>query len=95
MKKVAYFRDGLMPELVVRETVDGDKAIAEVWDYKDKRWVPDADAWETIENNKDSWALDAEYVENYIQKMLERFPGIAEQNLKVNTEGAERKYPWW
>lgn len=95
MKKVAYFRDGLVPEFVVRETVEDGKAVAEIWDYKAKKWVPDADAWETIEDQRGNWSLDADAVEGYIQRMLERFPEIAEKNLEVKAEGAERKYPWW
>jgi len=94
-KKYAYFRDGLLPDYVVRETIDGDVAIAEAWDYKNKKWVPDADAWETIEDGKGNWSLDAEYVEEYIQKMIERFPNLCGFDLKTKPEGSKRKYPWW
>ena len=95
MKKYAYYRDGLLPVNVVRETIDGDVAIVEVWDYKNKRWIPDGKAWETIEDGKGNWALDAEYVEEYIQKMIDRFPRVLEYDMKGNPEGAKRKYPWW
>lgn len=94
MKKIVYFRDGLIPDYVVREVIDGDTVIAEAWDYKNKKWVPDADAWETIEDGKGNWSLDPEYVDDYIQKMIERFPYIVEKGLIAKAEGAKRKYPW-
>ena len=95
MKKYAYFRDGLLPDYIVRETIDGKEAIAEAWDYKNKRWVPDADAWETIEDGQGNWSLDADYVDEYIRKMIERFPDVEERELKAKEDGAKRKYPWW
>ncbi len=94
MKKYAYFRDGLLPDYVVRVVIDGDEAIAEAWDYKNKKWVPDADAWETIDDGVGNWSLDADYVEEYIKKMVERFPYIVKRDLITKSEGAKRKYPW-
>lgn len=95
MKKFAYYRDGTLPEYVVRVTIDGDSCVAEAWDYKNKKWVPDADAWDTIEDQRGNWALDEDYYEEYIQKMIDRFPKTAEWSVKPKPEGATRKYPWW
>ena len=94
MKKVAYYRDGLIPDYVVRVVIDGGEAVAEAWDYKNKKWVPDAKAWETIDDGKGNWDLDKEYVPEYIKKMVERFPYLVDHELKTEPEGAKRKYPW-
>ena len=91
MKKVAYFRDGLCPQLVVRETVENGVATVEHWDYKDKKWVPDADAWETVDDQRGNWRLDAESVNDYIDEMMQRFPWLAECNIHPSEDTAERK----
>lgn len=89
--KYAYYRDGLLPDYVVRLTIDGDDRTAESWDYKKQKWVLDADAWDTIEDQIGNWALDEDYVEEYIQKMIKRFPYVVEHERMEKPEGAKRK----
>ena len=91
MKKYAYYRDGLLPNYVCRLVIDGDEMLAESWDYKGKKWVPDADAWETIQDQRGNWSLDEDYVEEYIEKMLDSFPNLVKHNTIAKPEGAKRK----
>ncbi len=91
MKKRAYYRDGLCPQIVVRMTYGDGEALAEIWDYKDKKWVPNANAWETIDDSIGNWRLPEEDVEDYIERMIERFPWLTECNSKVVKEGSVRK----
>ena len=89
--KYAYFRDGTAPGYIVREVIDGDDLTAEAWDYYNEKWVPDAAAWETIDDQRGNWSLDEDYVDEYIQKMIERFPDLKEWSITPNPEGAKRK----
>ena len=91
MKKYAYYRDGLLPSLVVREVVDDNERVAEKWDYKSKKWRPHGPAWETIDDQRGNWDLDEEYVEEYIQKMLDRNPKLKEIDAVFEENGAVRK----
>lgn len=89
-KKSVYYRDGLCPQVVVRHTFGDGEALAEVWDYKDAKWVPSASAWETIHDSQGNWRLPEEDVEGYIERMKERFPWVTEQNVKAVAEGAKK-----
>jgi len=95
MKKYAYYRDGTLPIYIVRLAIDGDSCVAEAWDYKNEKWVPDADAWETILDQRGNWDLDEDYWEEYAKKMIDRFPKTSEFSPKPKPDGATRKYPWW
>ena len=94
MKKYGFYRDGLCPQLLARVTVDGDELLAEYWDYKDEKWVPDAGAWETIDDERGNWAVPSDGVQDYIESMLERFPWLKECNIQAEPEGAKRKKNW-
>ena len=88
--KSVYYRDGLCPQIVVRHSFGDGEAVAEVWDYKDKKWVPDAGAWDTIHDSRGNWRLPEENVEGYIEKMIEMYPWVTEQNVVAKAEGARK-----
>ena len=89
-KKYAYYRDGLVPDLVVRRTYADGEELAEFWDYKDKKWVPSAGAWNTVDDERGNWRLPEEDVEGYIERMIERFPDVVNRNIIAKPEGAKR-----
>ena len=89
-KNYQYFRDGDCPQILVRHTYGDGEGLAESWDYKDKKWVPDAKAWEIIEDSRNKWALPEEDIPDYIERMLERFPWLAVCNVNAKPEGAKR-----
>ena len=91
MKKYVYYRDGLLPSLVVREVIDDDKRVAEKWDYKERKWRPHGPAWETIDDQRGNWDLDDDYVEEYISKMLDRNPKLAEKEAVFVEAGSVRR----
>lgn len=75
--KYAYFRADAPHDWVVRETIGDDYLLAETWDYKTKRWVPDADAWEVIRDDEGNWGLtDKDDAERYIRRMIEEHPNL-------------------
>ncbi|MBQ4196335.1 MAG: hypothetical protein II659_00610 [Bacteroidales bacterium] len=89
-KQVAYYRDGTCPQLVVRRTFGDGEGLVEFWDYKDKKWVPNADAWDVVDDAQGNWRLPEEDVEGYIERMMQRFPKLAESNIVPKPEGAKR-----
>lgn len=91
MVKYVYYRDGLTPGYVVREKIEEDRLTAEAWDYKRKKWVPDAAAWETIDDQRNNWKLDEDLVDSYIQSIVERFPEYKDWEVKDGSKGAVRK----
>lgn len=91
MEKVEYFRDGLLPFVVVRMVVKDGGAEAQTWDYKKEAWVPDGKAWKTIDDDHSNWGLGREEPKDYIADMLERFPQVKENEMRVEAEGAFRK----
>lgn len=91
MKKYVYYHDGLIKHYVVRETITDDYLLAEAWDYKTMKWIPDANAWETIDDNYTNWGIPEDNVKGYIQRMLREYPECANHGLRAVTDGAKRR----
>ena len=88
--KYAYYRDGLVPTFIVRRTYGDGKGVVEVWDYKNKKWVLNADGWDTVNDTVGHWRLPEEDVAGYIASMEERFPSIKDHSVPAKPDGAKR-----
>lgn len=89
--KYAYFRDGDIMDLVYRVAMEGDYETAYIWDYKTERWLESGGAWDGIDDHIKRWALNEDYVDEYIQEMLKEFPSNKDTGAKPNPKGARRK----
>ncbi len=94
--KYAYFHDDDDPSIIVREALKyGDTegtATAQYWDYKNEKWVTSASAWEILDQGDEKlWTLPEDYVQEYIAKMLKRFPREKEYSVIEKVDGATRK----
>ena len=91
MKKVRYYKDGLFPEMIVRCSTDGDRQSVDVWSYTDKKWVPDANGWETVDDAEGHWSL----TEEGAKKLIDQYVSDGNKHTKVKwnhkAEGAKRK----
>lgn len=91
MKSVKYYKDGLFPEMIVRCSTDGDRQSVDVWSYAEKKWVPDADGWETVDDSEGHWTLTEEGAKELINRYVSEGNKHTKVKWKHKAEGATRK----